>query len=123
METTQYPARAFLASITAEQMPICVVEVRGMKVSEIKWTDKTTKQNNSMLKYLVACEFADGTQISLQQVGKDFTGLYPFERGQRYVFGLRDFTIERDAQSADFVDAAPHPASKGGLAAPVAPSK
>lgn len=87
--------------------PIIVVEVRGAKVSVIRWTDKTTKKEESMEKYSVAGEFEDGTQVILSQIGRDFTGTYPFERGKRYVFALKGYEIDRDSHNAEFVLVAP----------------
>jgi hypothetical protein len=106
--------------------PVCIVEVRGAKTQTIKWTDKQTRREESMEKYAVAGEFEDGTQVILSQIGRDFTGTYPFERGKRYVFSLKGYEIDRDTINAEFaavapVDAVPLPISANGSPTKSAP--
>lgn len=116
------PQRAFAASIIPDHQPIVQVEFRGHKVTEIKWTDKSTKAQNSMLKYTVACEFGDGTQVSLVQMGKDFAGQFPFVRGEKYAFALRSFSTDRDNLSGDFLAVGPVSVLTSSAKAPGLPS-
>jgi len=93
--------------VNPNMQPILCAEVRGQKTQTIKWTDKTTRREESMEKYAVAAEFEDGTQVILSQIGRDFSGTYPFERGKRYVFALKGYEIDRDTINAEFSGVSP----------------
>jgi len=96
-----------------DQTPVAICEVRGTKVTEITWLDKASKTQQKMAKYIVSCEFADGSQTTMVQMGRDYTGPYAFERGQRYIFSLRRFEVEKDASQGSFLDARPQTDTTG----------
>lgn len=89
-----------IESIELTNSVFVVAEYRGSKVEEIRWRSKSTGREESMHKYNLSLELADGTQVSGAQMGREFDGAYDLKKGQHYVFVLGRYFVEKGKHEA-----------------------
>jgi hypothetical protein len=103
------PLPALLNALS--QGVVSVIEFRGQKSDEIRWSDKKTGVAKSAPKINVSAEFLDGTQCMMEYMGpRDASALepLPYSKGDKMLVVLSGYKGSREGNTGRIVSHQPY---------------